>query len=46
MDGNIAGQIGSVTGADLLQMTGLTGKLIIKEKINKLKEAWQKPLNF
>ena len=46
MDGNIAGQIGSVTGADLLRMTGLTGKLIIKEKINKLKEAWQKPLNF
>jgi phosphoribosylformylglycinamidine synthase len=46
MAGNITGLIGAVTNGDLLQMTGLDGKLIIKEKINKLKEAWQKPLNF
>jgi phosphoribosylformylglycinamidine synthase subunit PurSL len=46
MAGNITGQIGAVSGTDLLQMSGLDGKMIIKEKINKLKEAWQKPLNF
>ena len=46
MAGNITGLIGAVTNGDLLQMTGLDGKMIIKEKINKLKEAWQKPLNF
>jgi phosphoribosylformylglycinamidine synthase len=46
MAGNIKGLIGAVTDRDLLQMTGLDGKMIIKEKINKLKEAWQKPLNF
>jgi phosphoribosylformylglycinamidine synthase subunit PurSL len=46
MTGNITGLMGLVTGDSLFQIKGLTGKLIIKEKINKLKEAWQKPLNF
>ncbi len=46
MAGNIIGKIGVVSSDCLFQITGLTGKLIIKEKINKLKEAWQKPLNF
>jgi len=46
MDGNITGLIGVVTGDGLFQMTGMNGRLIIKEKIKKLKEAWQKPLNF
>ena len=46
MAGNIIGLIGLVTDDGLFQITGLDGKLIIKEKISKLKEAWQKPLNF
>ena len=46
MAGNIVSEIGFVSADRLFQITGLNGKLIIKEKINKLKEAWQKPLNF
>ncbi len=46
MAGNVLSEIGFVTGDGLFQVTGLNGKLIIKEKISKLKEAWQKPLNF
>lgn len=43
---NIISEIGLVTGNGLFRVSGLDGKLIIKEKINKLKDAWQKPLNF
>jgi phosphoribosylformylglycinamidine synthase len=46
MAGNVLNEIGFVAGDRLFQVTGLNGKLIIKEKISKLKEAWQKPLNF
>ncbi|PKN52941.1 MAG: phosphoribosylformylglycinamidine synthase subunit PurL [Deltaproteobacteria bacterium HGW-Deltaproteobacteria-13] len=46
MAGNIIGKIGLVTNDDVFQAKGLNGKSIIKEKINKLKDAWQKPLNF
>jgi phosphoribosylformylglycinamidine synthase len=46
MAGNIMSEIGFVSNDRLFQVTGLNGKLILKEKINKLKEAWQKPLNF
>jgi phosphoribosylformylglycinamidine synthase len=46
MAGNVVREIGFVTNDGLFQITGLNGKLIIKEKISKLKEAWQKPLNF
>ena len=46
MAGNIISEIGFVTGDGLFQVTGLGGELIIKEKISKLKDAWQKPLNF
>jgi phosphoribosylformylglycinamidine synthase II len=46
MTGNVLNEIGFVAGDRLFQVTGLNGKLIIKEKISKLKEAWQKPLNF
>jgi hypothetical protein len=35
-----------VSNDGLLQVSGLSGKSIIKEKISKLKDAWQKPLNF
>jgi len=44
--GNVVREIGFVASDGLFQVTGLSGKTIIKEKINKLKEAWQKPLNF
>ncbi|MCX5848812.1 MAG: AIR synthase-related protein [Deltaproteobacteria bacterium] len=46
MAGNIIGEIGVVTNDGLFQTTGLDGKLIIKEKISRLKQAWQKPLDF
>ena len=46
MAGNVVSEIGFVSSDGLFQITGLDGKLIIKEKVNKLKEAWQKPLNF
>ena len=46
MAGNAACEIGFVTDDGLFQVAGLNGQLIIKEKISKLKEAWQKPLNF
>ena len=46
MAGNVISEIGFVSSDGLFQVTGLGGKLIIKEKVNKLKEAWQKPLNF
>jgi phosphoribosylformylglycinamidine synthase len=46
MAGNVISEIGFVSGDGLFQVTGLSGKLIIREKGGKLKEAWQKPLNF
>ena len=46
MTGNDLNEIGFVSGDGLFQVSGLNGKLIIKEKISKLKDAWQKPLNF
>ncbi len=44
--GQVAREIGFVTSDGLLQISGLSGKIIIKEKIGKLKAAWQAPLNF
>jgi phosphoribosylformylglycinamidine synthase len=46
LSGNPAREIGFVSGDGLLQISGLKGELIVKEKISKLKDAWQKPLNF
>ena len=46
MTGNVVREIGFVASNGLFQITGLNGKLIIKEKISKLKDAWKKPLNF
>ncbi|MGV8057497.1 MAG: AIR synthase-related protein [Smithellaceae bacterium] len=46
MAGNIISEIGFVTTDGLFQVEGINGQLIIKEKTNKLKKAWQKPLNF
>jgi hypothetical protein len=46
MAGIVISDIGFVSSDGFFQIAGLNGKLIIKEKINKLKEAWQKPLNF
>jgi phosphoribosylformylglycinamidine synthase len=46
MAGNIAREIGFVSNDGLLQVSGLSGKMVIREKIGRLKDAWQKPLNF
>jgi phosphoribosylformylglycinamidine synthase subunit PurSL len=46
MAGNVIAEIGFVSSDGLLEVTGVNGKSILKEKINKLKAAWQKPLNF
>ena len=46
MKGNNYGMIGEVTDDSLFNIKGLDGHFIIKEKIAKFKEAWQKPLNF
>jgi phosphoribosylformylglycinamidine synthase subunit PurSL len=46
MAGNNISAIGFVTNDKLLQITGLKDQLIIKEKIDRLKEVWQKPLDF
>ena len=44
--GNIVSEIGFVTGDEFFRITGLKGRLIINEKIGKLKKAWQTPLDF
>jgi phosphoribosylformylglycinamidine synthase len=46
MAGNVLAEVGFISNDGLFQISGLNGKLIIKEKIGKLKAAWQKPLNF
>jgi phosphoribosylformylglycinamidine synthase len=46
MAGNVMCEIGFVASDGLFQITGLSGKPVIKEKIGKLKDAWQTPLNF
>jgi phosphoribosylformylglycinamidine synthase len=46
MAGHVAREIGFVSNDGLLQISGLSGQTIIKEKIGKLKDAWQAPLNF
>jgi phosphoribosylformylglycinamidine synthase len=38
--------IGTVNGSGKLEVLGLTGKKIVSESINDLKEAWQKPLRW
>jgi phosphoribosylformylglycinamidine synthase len=40
------GRIGTVTEADLLEVKGIHGSIIIRECIHDLKAAWQKPLDF
>ncbi len=46
MADHVVREIGFVSNDGLLQISGLSGKTIIKEKIGKLKDAWQAPLNF
>jgi len=46
MKGNVAREIGFVTGDGLLNISGLSGRPVIREKISTLKSVWQKPLNF
>jgi phosphoribosylformylglycinamidine (FGAM) synthase-like enzyme len=46
LKGSVFAEIGTVLVQDIFEVKGLEGKVIIKEKIANLKEAWQKPLNF
>ena len=46
LTGNVFAEIGFVSADGMFEVAGLHGKMIVKEKINKLKQAWQKPLNF
>ncbi len=46
MKDNVAKEIGYVSGGGMLQISGLSGRPVIREKIGKLKDSWQKPLNF
>lgn len=46
MAGNNISEIGFVTADELFQISGINGRLLINEKIGKLKKAWQKPLDF
>jgi phosphoribosylformylglycinamidine synthase len=46
MAGNVISEIGFVAADNIFQVTGLNGQPVIKEKIGKLKDVWQKPLNF
>ena len=46
MTGNVFAEIGFVSADGWFEVTGINGRLIVKDKINQLKEAWQKPLNF
>jgi phosphoribosylformylglycinamidine synthase subunit PurSL len=46
MAGNVIGLIGTVTNNDSFEIKGFDGRLIIREKISALKNAWQKTLNF
>jgi phosphoribosylformylglycinamidine synthase len=46
MAGNVMREIGFVTNDSLFQITGLSGKPVIKERISKLKDSWLTPLNF
>ena len=46
MKGNVFAEVGVVLAESTFQVTGLKGVVVIKEKIAKLKQAWQKPLRF
>ena len=46
MQGNVVGLIGTVTDEPVLAVNGLTGNRILEERLDVLKAAWQKPLNF
>jgi phosphoribosylformylglycinamidine synthase len=46
MAGNVLSRIGRVTADGLFQVKGINGRVVIKEKTAKFKEAWQRPLNF
>ena len=46
MEGNNISDIGFMSNYEMFRISGLNGRLIIEEKIVKLKKALQKPLNF
>jgi len=44
MQGCTFAAVGTVTENDRFTVTGLNGKLVVRSKVDELKEAWQKPL--
>ena len=46
LKGVIFANIGTTNDAGKLEVFGLTGKKVVSESINDLKEAWQKPLRW
>ncbi|MEA2013792.1 MAG: AIR synthase-related protein [Thermodesulfobacteriota bacterium] len=46
MDGNATACAGKITPEEIFRICGTDGENIIEEKINSLKETWQRPLNF
>ena len=46
LKGNVFAEIGTVLEKGIFEVKGLKGKGIIREKVSKLKEAWQKTLRF
>ena len=46
MQGVCFGNIGTINESNQLDIFGLTGKKVVSESIDDLKEAWQKPLRW
>jgi hypothetical protein len=46
MVGNTISKIGEVLSDGIFKVMGAGGNIIIEEDISKLKEVWQRPLDF
>ena len=46
MKGTVFAEIGAIIPRDVFEVKGLSDTVIIREKLEALKEAWQAPLRF
>jgi len=46
MKANVFAEVGRVCTKGIFEVSGLDGKVVIKEAVSKMKEAWQAPLRF
>ncbi|MBN2568004.1 MAG: phosphoribosylformylglycinamidine synthase, partial [Deltaproteobacteria bacterium] len=46
LEGHTLACVGAVTEEGIFRVTGINNKVIIREKIEDLKQVWQEPLNF